>query len=32
VSWCGGLVALLDFFSVGLCAEKKYKCATKCVG
>ena len=25
-------MALLDFFSVGLCVEKKYKCATKSVG
>ena len=32
LSLCGCLVALLDFFSVGLCVEKKCKCATKCVG
>jgi len=32
VSWCVGLAALLDFFCVGLCGCKKYKCATKCVG
>ena len=30
--WCFGLVALFDFFCVGLCGCKKYKCATKCVG
>jgi len=32
VSFCVGLVALLDFFSLALCVEKKYKCATKWVG
>ena len=29
VSWLGGS---FGFFCVGLCIEKKYKCATKCVG
>jgi len=29
VRWLGGS---FGFFSVGLCVEKKYKCATKCVG
>jgi hypothetical protein len=28
---CFGLVALLDFLAL-VCALKKYKCATKCVG
>lgn len=30
VSWCVGLVALLDFFSVGLCVEKIQMCHQKC--
>jgi len=29
VRWLGGS---FGFFSFGLCVEKKYKCATKCVG
>ena len=32
VAWCGCLVALLDFFSVGLCVEKNTNVPPKALG